>query len=310
MALVPFAPVLWILIPWITAAALRRNFKLGILLIPYGLVAGFSLNVWLLPEAAGIGVSQLPAIDLLALVFLYAGGVFCHLARQWGRDKLISGVFIFVIFSFLSVVGMAALQGGIGPGLSDWMDTQASSRLIPVYRSVPETLSGAEAWEYEGLYKPLLYYGFFALFGISTGLLIFINYLLMSIFPNARSNRSRQLVRAWMNWRAAPWAPLVIVAGLLPLVFSSNPLELVHFQWFNWLGWNVLFLGLFPIFLGGLSFLSFLLPRVPFILTLAVLVIAFILPLTLPALLGFLDVVLNLRHRWKKWEQRSQESDS
>ncbi|PIR23033.1 MAG: hypothetical protein COV44_04750 [Deltaproteobacteria bacterium CG11_big_fil_rev_8_21_14_0_20_45_16] len=273
---------------------LRRNELWGSVL----LLASALLACQVLSERSGLG------LDILSLVLFFSAApilYFGRKAKHWGTEKLLYG---YVGLGLLAFLGLSLGHWAHG-SIMNWFNTEMNADLV-------KSFFGMDQWpadlrtRLEKIIFPFVRLTLVAWFGVMLASIFLFNAFLL------RLSSRRNPLKFWVHfssWRPKDWVLIVVVIGLGILAASPGPLIPDTIELLPWLGWNLAILGSFPIVLGGLSFLSYMTPRLPFFLSILVLLVLFSNPPPVLLLTGLADMWFDFRKRWKSQAEQSKDED-
>lgn len=287
-------PMLWMFYPIIFFYLKQRLGRLAVVLAV--LVFGLIVTQTIYP--VGEVSYSLSQLDIFSLAFILGSGFWIESFHQKDLYRRLNFAFLIVI------AGMTALflYGSYTQGQAQWTSNESSSVFLP---SLLDQLD-KRTYNLDHI-RAALNYSLVSMSAMVTMLVLVFNIIVGRIFNQklAGSLKKRaDFMGRLSGWRASEWSLLpILVSFILSIIFSSQ-LFSTNFNWLVWVAWNLASLSLFPLLLAGMSLVSYLFPRLPFLLVLIVIVIVLIQPPIILAGVGFADVCFDVRKKLKDFSRR------
>lgn len=293
----PWSSDLWLFIPFAVASLLLISRAGGLCL---ALVA-FAFTAWKLGQASA------PAFDFLGLALYHLGGFGIYLTRS-NSERLLGWVTGFFLFTALLTYG-AFFTNLSAPWA--WLRQQLDSVFF-------RGLVGAENWPaeleaiHEGILVPFFQASIPAWFCVSLAVSLLLNVLLFRLFRQFQQpgGFNRHFWRKFSEWRRAEWSLLPLVAGVGVLILQSGELFPQGFFWGSWVGWNLSVFATFPLIMSGLCLFAFVMQKLPFLVSIILVLLLVLFRLPVLVLVGIADLGFDLRSRIRSLEEKRKSEDS
>lgn len=237
-------------------------------------------------------------LDYYSLVFLILGGAVMGLYRQnfsrfeWIFSRMYP-LLIVLVFAYPLYLHFSASKP-----IQDWSNLQLETQILPPFFRESSWLE-----EIRYLYTEN-FHSFFSMivpaaFIFALEFVLIFNLLVLRILE-PQSIKKAQFWGQFSRWKPTDWVLLPLVIGLGLLAVSPGDIAGKEWTWWTWVGWNITVLSLFPISLNGLSFFSYLLPRMGlFFALMSILLFIFLNPFPVLIVAGWADIWFDFRRRMR-----------
>lgn len=287
----PASSYFWYLIP-VSVSFLVQLFGAPAFILAFlSFFGAVSSPIWL-----KVGFS---ALDLLGICLLFLQGVVLVRLRELRQNfmQFIPWVLGFVCVFLATLIGILIVREPAWAYIP-WAQEQMNSEIFPAFfrnTHYPEAIR----YVFEEFTGPILRSGLLAWFASLMTTSFVINGLTENLLKSFRASNIRGQARAFdrfNRWRATEYVLIPAALGVLILAidYSLNPDPVF---WRQLAGWNLLILGLLPIFIQGLAVVAFLLPRVNIIALIGLVFLLFFNPIPVLVLAGLADLWFDLRSK-------------
>jgi len=234
----------------------------------------------------------------LNLIFILSSGFWIEAFHQKKLYEYLYATFL-IIFT---ATGALFLIGSFSVGQEFWISKEASNLFLPALVDQLDSRS----YDTENI-RVAVNYSLVSASAMVTTLILVFNVIVGRMF-NVKLKTNLKKKADFMGrlsaWRASEWSLVPLLASFGIMLLLSDKLFDQNFNWLAWVGWNSIAVSIFPFLLGGLSLISYLLPRLPFLLLPIVLLIVIIPPPIVLAGVGLADVCFDVRKRLKDFSRR------
>jgi len=291
MALAPVSSVFWFFIPVGVSLSLESPKWLGRSVCIVSFIATITSPIW--------WVRSLTSFDLLGICVFYLLGVFL-----WSLKNAKQGFLPYLLWplisSFFAALGLSLAVGLQTPGFNfgTWSLQQMGSDIFPYFfhgSRYPEE----HRYIFDTFAAPILRPAIIGWFAALMAMAFLVNALMENLLKSFRVANLRGQARVFdrfNQWKAHEFVLVPIVLALIVIAVDYMGFKGGNFP-LQVLGWNLLVLSLFPVFVQGIALLSFLIPRVNFLILILIFGLLFLNPIPVLVLAGLGDLWFDLRSK-------------
>lgn len=291
LVLAPVSSVFWFFIPVGVSLSLESPRWLGRSLCIASFLATITSPLW--------WIRNLSEFDLLGICILFSLGFLL-----WQLKNSRQGFLQHLLWPLGSAFGAAvALLINIyfrdsQFDFGSWALQQMNSDIFP-YFFHGDRYPEATRYIFDTFAAPILKPAILGWFSALMAMAFLVNALMENLLKSFRVANIRGQARVFdrfNRWKAPEWVLIPVVLSMLIVAIDYVAFKGSNFR-LQFVGWNLMVLSLFPVFVQGIALCSFLIPRVNFFFLIIIFALLLLNPIPVLVLAGLGDLWFDLRSK-------------